>query len=399
MPVQERGISYYYTPAGEKRYCVRWREGKHHRSRSFRRLQDARRFYNEARTASERNERLLPAETQKLTLAEFVVQTWAPKAERRNTSKTWKTQKQIYNKHILTQLGGMPLADLDAEDLVEYQDMLEERGVGNPTQLKILGILSSIFREAARRPRKTGVTVNPVALLEKPSAKRRAPARVFGPEVVEKVRYELLKNPIHRPNQSQQLLALRDATLVSLAYMTGARPGEILALKAESINHEIHIAAAVSDSVLVDKTKTNKDRLVPICPALQADLEAYIKACNLQPGDLLFSRDDGSPWTEIDWKNWRRRHFAPALERVGAQGLDETRPYDLGRHSFSALMLASGMSLPRLAEILGNSVRVLSEVYTATINEYRDKPHIDPDQEIAAARKRVFASLDPSTGS
>lgn len=398
VPVQERGISYYHTPSGEKRYRVRWREGKHNRSRSFTKLQDARRFYTEARAASERNERLAPAETQQLTLAEFVIETWAPKTERRNSAKTWKTQKQIYNKHILTRLGGLPIADIDAEDLVEYQDELEEAGIGDPTQLKILGILSSIFKEAARRPRKTGVKTNPVVLLEKPSAKRRSPARVFGPEVVEQVREQLLNHSLHRPNQDQHKLALRDATLISLSYMTGARPGEILALKAESIKNEIHITSAVSDSVLVDKTKTNKDRLVPIPPALRSDLQALIATWNLQPGDLLFSRDDGSPWTESDWKNWRRRQFNPALERVGVSGLDETRPYDLGRHSFAALQLAAGVSLPVLSSWMGHSVRVLSETYTAVINEYRDKTNIDADAEIEKARKKVFGKKDPSTG-
>ena len=67
---------------------------------------------------------------------------------------------------------------------------------------------------------------------------------------------------------------------------------------------------------------------------------------------------------ETDWRNYRSRHFVPALEQVeeewsdwrarlpepdavraSVSGLATTRPYDLGRHTHSALMLASGMSL------------------------------------------------------
>lgn len=399
VPVQERGIEWYETPAGEKRYRVRWREGKHQRSRSFTRLADARRFHTEVRAASETGKRLAIAGSEKLSLAEFVIDTWGPKAERRLSAKSWKTTKQIYNKHILPKLGARPLAELDAEDLVEYQDELEEAGVGNPTHLKILGILSSIFKEAARRPRRTGVKTNPVALLEKPSAKRRARARVWSPEIIEKVRYELLTNPEHNPNSDQKRLALRDATLVSLAYLTGARPGEILALKVESIgSSDLSITSVISDGVPVDKTKTGKDRLIPITPALRQDLAAYIAAWNLKKGDYLFSRPDGNPWTEADWNNWRRRHFNEALIRVDEPGLEGTRPYDLGRHSYAALQLASGQSLPSLAEKMGHSVRILSETYTATISEYKEKPTVDAEKEIDKARKKIFQKKDPSTG-
>jgi len=46
--------------------------------------------------------------------------------------------------------------------------------------IKALGILSSIFREAARRPRSTGVTGNPVSLLERPAARRPRRPLVWG---------------------------------------------------------------------------------------------------------------------------------------------------------------------------------------------------------------------------
>lgn len=392
VPSQERGVEWYRTTDGRKRYRVRWREGKGQKSRSFSRLTDARRFYTQVRASSERGERLALATAEDLSLAEFVAETWAPKARRRLAAKTWKIHAGIYDRYILRSLGALSIAQIDAEDLVEWQDDLEERSIGAPTQLKAMGILSSIMKEAARRPRATGVTLNPVPLLEKPSAKRRSRPKIFGPETIEGVRHALLLDSNHRKPHEKP--AIRDAALVSLLAYAGLRPGEALALKVSSIKHEIHVTATVSDGVLVDRTKTGRDRLVPIRPALQADLDALIKAWSLKAGDLLFS-SDGQPWSETEWKNWRRRSFNRATEGTPAEGV---RPYDLGRHSHSALMLASGMSLPRLAEIQGHSVRILSETYTATINEYKDKPAVDPDREIAKARKKVFGSLDPSAG-
>jgi hypothetical protein len=80
----------------------------------------------------------------------------------------------------------------DVENLVVWQESLEESGVGQPTIAKAIGILSSIFREAARRPRSRGVKGNPVALLDKPKTKRRHRPLVWGPVVVERMRLELL---------------------------------------------------------------------------------------------------------------------------------------------------------------------------------------------------------------
>jgi hypothetical protein len=85
-------------------------------------------------------------------------------------------------------LGGLAIAAIDVEVLVGWQDGLEEAGVGAPTLIKAMSIASSIFREAARRPRTTGVTSNPVGLLEKPRSRRRRQPLVWGPVVVERVR-------------------------------------------------------------------------------------------------------------------------------------------------------------------------------------------------------------------
>ena len=73
--------------------------------------------------------------------------------------------------------------------------------------------------------------------------------------------------------------------------------------------------------------------------------------------------------------------------------LAKTRPYDLGRHTHSSLMLASGMSLQRLARIQGHSIRVLDETYSEELAEYEDRAErIDPVAEITAARALVWAA-------
>jgi integrase len=340
------------------------------------------------------------------TLAVFVADIWAPRARRRLAPKTWERDSVVYEKHIRPLLGTRRIGSLDIEDLVEWQDGLEEAGVGDPTLIKAIGILSSIFAEAARRPRSTGVQGNPVSLLEKPAAKRRRRPKVWGPVVVERVRFELVANS-RRAGPGRRLAALRDGLLVSLMEMTGCRPGEALALRWPEIGPQIAICRALSGKEVRGRTKTGRDRAVPVPTPLRGDLNAVR---DLSAAAYVFEKPGGGHWVETDWRNYRSRHFVPALERVEADwaawrstlpappsvresvdGLSATKPYDLGRHTHSALMLASGMPLQRLARIQGHGIRVLDETYSEQLAEFAERDErIDPIAEIEAARELVW---------
>jgi integrase len=413
MPRQEQGIEYYFTKAGEKRYRVRWEENGKHPSRSFRRLSGsngARRFYQQLRERQEAGARIVDAREATLTLAVFVADVWAPRTKRRLAANSWQTVSQIYNKHILEALGMRSIAELDAEDLVEWQDGLERAGVGAPTRIKASSILSSIFREAARRSRSTGVTANHAGLLDRPSAKRRRRPLVWGPAVVERVRYELIVNSL-RINPEKELMALRDALLVSLMAMTGCRPQDALALGWADIESRVVFSKRLSKNTIVERTKNRGDRSAPLLEPLKADLDTLRRRSGDGPLDQIFRKpESGEHYVETDWRNYRSRHFVPALERVesgweewrkslpdpdavreSVAGLSRTRPYDLGRHTHSALMLASGMTLQRLARIQGHSIRVLDETYSEQLAEYEDASvRIDAVAEIEKARSVVW---------
>jgi integrase len=351
------------------------------------------------------------------TLAGFVADVWAPRARRRLAAKTWERDAVVLEKHILSRLGRRPIAEIDSEALVEWQDQLELDGIGAPTIIKAIGILNSVFREAARRPRATGVTANPVALLDRPSAKRRRRPLVWGPVVVERVRFQLLVHS-RRINPARELTAQRDALLVALMEMTGCRPGEALALRWGDVGGRVIISRAVSGDLLVERTKSGEDRIAPLLRPLAADLDALRHLSGGGVDEHLFRPNGRLHWVETDWRNYRTRHFIPALQRVEAEwegwrralpdpaairesvsGLSATRPYDLGRHTHSALMLASGMSLHRLARIQGHGIRVLDQAYSEELAEFQDRSErIDPVEEIEKARALVWGTLDPSTG-
>lgn len=343
------------------------------------------------------------------TLTDFVRDIWGPKARRRLTTKTWTRDEVIYRKHIRSRLGDQPLALIDIEDLVLWQEGLEEAGVGTPTIAKAIGILSSIFREAARRPRSTGVHGNAAALLDKPKAKRRRHPLVWGPVVVERVRRELLLGS-RRAGPEREIVARRDALLIGLMAMTGCRPGEALGLRWSDFGGRLSIVRRLSGSEIVAGTKGGEGRHVPVLAPLRADLAALREASEDAEDQHLFRTSARRHWVESDWRNYRSRHFVPALRRVEAgwgswrralpdptavresvADLAATRPYDLGRHTHSALMLASGMSLQRLARIQGHGIRVLDETYSEQLAEFEEREErVDPVAEIEAARRLVW---------
>jgi integrase len=213
-------------------------------------------------------------------------------------------------------------------------------------------------------------------------------------------------------------MAMRDALLVSFMEMTGCRPGEALALRWRDVVERVEISPALSGTEIRDQTKTAVDRVAPLYRPLCGDLAALRELSGGKADDFIFETPSGRHWVETDWRNYRSRHFVAALKRVEKEwpawreqagyvnsiresvaGLAETRPYDLGRHTHSSLMLASGMSLQRLARIQGHSIRVLDETYSEELAEYEDRAErIDPVEEIEKARQLVWGTRDPSRG-
>jgi integrase len=119
--------------------------------------------------------------------------------------------------------------------------------------------------------------------------------------------------------------------------------------------------------------------------ALQADVGARADA-------LVFSRSDGRPFSDNDYRNWRRRVFAPAVEE---SGIAATHPYAL-RHSWASLLLRSdeyGSNPARIAEVMGHSVGTFFRVYAHEIEELRDLPKLNPEAAIREARAAASGQL------
>ena len=363
---------------------VRWRQGTRHRSRTFHARDDAQAFDDHLR----RQRRLgaladLDAGTE--LLADFGADWWSRHRDRLAAS-TRKRGAEVWDGDVLPALGDYHQRQLNAgviED--ELAVPMRAPAVGLATVRKALYMVRSCLAYAVRREL---LPYNPARDVALPKGTRRT-VRPLAPVAVEAMRAEL---------------GLRDATLLSVMYGAGLRPGEALALRDDSIRERtLLVDRSVSFGAEKD-TKTRRARTVRLLAPIAQDLAAYRLATAKERlgSRYLFPRPDGGPWRDTDFRNWRRRTFQTAAAEAGVATVhleplpdgrkrrryDGPRPYDL-RHTFVSLLAQEGRSLAYTAAQAGHSVEECARTYTHLFEEYEDAPPVPADELIRQARRDV----------
>lgn len=278
-------------------------------------------------------------------------------------------------------LGSLDVTKIDAEHIHEWQAWARRQGATEPSIRTAQKVISAAYTWGAKMPRSRGVIANPVSSAEWPSESRTHTVHVFGAEVLEQVRVQILRG---KGTDKQRQ---RDALLLSVMAQTGMRPSEARELQAHNIGRA---------TIKLDATKTDTPRTVPLWAPLRGDIEAWVQAANLGPTDYIVSKLSGGHMSFHGWENWRDRAYKPARDvvahRIRDSRLREARAYDLCRHSYAAQQLAALMSLPQLAKIMGHSVEVLTRHYSQELEERQGQTKVDPEQAVIAARRAVGRS-------
>jgi site-specific recombinase XerD len=103
--------------------------------------------------------------------------------------------------------------------------------------------------------------------------------------------------------------------------------------------------------------------------------------------ELVFPNHAGTFWTDAQFRNWRKRIFAPAAQ---AAGVEKPHPYAL-RHSFVSLLLAEGATVVEVAAQAGNSPAVVLSTYAHVIAELEGHKRKPAAKAIHEARSSVAA--------
>jgi len=100
--------------SGGVRWRVRWRQGDRYRSQTFDRKGDAVTFAAEIRRRQQLGT-LVSLDTGRVTLAEYVVNTWAPAYGSSLARKTQLHYEHLLIKHVLPELGPLELRAIRPE--------------------------------------------------------------------------------------------------------------------------------------------------------------------------------------------------------------------------------------------------------------------------------------------
>jgi len=403
MEIQKRTLN-----DGSVRWKVRWRQGGRYRSRTFDRKGDATNFAADVRRRQQIGT-LATLDSGRVTLAEYVANTWA-KAYRANLSEnTRRRYGYLYDKHVLRELGPLTLIEITPEVISRWQSDRLAAGGGPVAVRDAATLLGGILQRALESGH---LQTNPSRAVRKTPLPRRKEVRPLAPIVVERMR------TVARP---------RDTALLSVLAYAGLRPGEALALQWRDVREQTILIERALSLGEEDDTKTDAHRTVRLLAPLAADLREWRLRSGRPAGrSLVFSSRSGSPWTLAAYQSWRRRAFQRALSlaRVdpdsapldrscpsckaatgkpcktpGGRALKQPhvarqrpkvdgRPYDL-RHSFASLLLHEGRSVIYVARQLGHDARLTLSTYGHVIDELEDQPRIDAETAINDARSKL----------
>ena len=151
-------------------------------------------------------------------------------------------------------------------------------------------------------------------------------------------------------------VAFRDIAILTILYGCGLRIAEALSLNVGDLD---------KGDIMMVTGKRNKQRLVPLLPAVNEAVDRYIKACPkaLKNGEALFIGVRG--------KRLNARNVQLAMQKVRrALGLPSTATPHALRHSFATHLLTAGGDLRTIQELLGHADLSTTQHYTDVDTAY-----------------------------
>jgi integrase/recombinase XerC len=149
---------------------------------------------------------------------------------------------------------------------------------------------------------------------------------------------------------SEPWIGARDLAILLLLYGSGLRVSEALSLTARDL--------PMGEAIRVTG-KRSKTRIVPVVPAVREAIGDYVRLCpyRLAGEEVLFRGAKGGPLSA----DIVRRAVRAARVRLGLP--DTLTPHAL-RHSFATHLLARGVDLRSLQELLGHASLSSTQIYT-----------------------------------
>lgn len=313
----------------------------------FSRKADADRWYCEKKREKQIVESGMQTASEPVLVSQYAGQWMATRKAQGKPESSWHTDERRLRIHILPAMGDRVIQRITRREWSEFLDLLVSRhGLHPTTRNRVHALLRKMYNDALRQEI---VTINPLSML--PKLKEGQKTWDYWPAPGDCLQYlEAAKSE----GPEFRLFA-------SLALNTGARVGELLALRGEDMqldSRTIHIWRTYEQEskTVVERTKGRTDRWLGVNDALyDALIEHRVTSRFNRPADLLLSREAGRPYEE--WMI-RLRHRRTCLRA----GVKPIRVHDL-RHTYASHYVMNGGSLTDLQALLGHSSPMMTLKY------------------------------------
>ncbi|HEY3485108.1 MAG TPA: site-specific integrase, partial [Ilumatobacteraceae bacterium] len=317
-----------------------------------------------------------PSPAARMTVSEMVARAMAVTELSPLTREDWE---RVIRDYITPQLGGLLIAELTAHRVDRHYAELRGAGVSAWRLVKVHEVLSSVCSRAVRWG---WLAASPIVAATRPVRPKRR-TRAHPDDVLRRLSVAALSDPVW-------------GLWFHLASVTGARRGELAALTWGDIDFDeaqvsiTKSAAGVTGGVVVKSTKTDEHRVVPV-DAVTVDMlrgrllqhrekllavgvrfspRRYVFAHRRDPlGNRPVRPDSATQW------------FVRLRDDVGAPNV---RLGDL-RHLTASELLAAGVEVNVVAEMLGHSPQTLLRNY-AHVLEGRKRAAAETMGEIVRRR-------------
>ncbi|MGH7693265.1 MAG: tyrosine-type recombinase/integrase [Candidatus Dormibacteria bacterium] len=296
----------------------------------------------------------LYAEPTKLTLADWVNDSWLTTMKSQVKASTWDGYDRMLRLHVLPTLGQRPIHQLNSTLLNNlYTELLESgnrRGAGGGLNPKTVRHVHTTLHKVLADSIDAGVLVtNPAdqAKPPKPRATSRTEMKFWEPEQLARF--------------LTSVEGTRQQAAWHLAAMTGMRRGEVLGLRWQDVDLDArrlavrHTLVSVKYQICDSTPKTHQARTIDLDPATVDQLRAHRQrqateraawGPGYQESGLVFRREDGS--------SVHPDLFSQAFEaEVRRSGLPRIRLHDL-RHTHATIALRAGAPIKVISERLGH---------------------------------------------
>ena len=197
------------------------------------------------------------------------------------------------------------------------------------------------------------INSNPINELDLPKQIKKLP-KILSVDQVEKL--------INSSREDQSVNGIRLNTMIEILYATGIRVSELVEMKLSATYEE--------KNFLLIQGKGNKERLVPISKNTEDRIKDYLKIRN-----EFINNDTESKWLFPSKQSSKghitRQRFNQLLqtlcERVNLNNI-RISPHKL-RHAFATHLLANGVDLRSLQQMLGHADISTTQIYTHVLKD------------------------------